>query len=74
MNALPWYDYCMKISVELAEAQRQQLEAVANQLGVSAEELTAAALQDLLAHDQSDFHDTVNRVLKKNTELYRRLA
>jgi len=64
----------MKISVELTEAQREQLEAVANQLGVSAEELAAAVLQDLLAHDQSDFDDTVGRVLKKNSELYRRLA
>jgi|GraSoiStandDraft_16_1057320.scaffolds.fasta_scaffold2119778_2 DNA-binding MarR family transcriptional regulator len=64
----------MKILVELTETQREQLEAFANQLGVSAEELAAAALQDLLAHDQSDFDDTVSRVLKKNSELYRRLA
>ena len=64
----------MKISVELTEAQREQLEAVANQLGVSPEQLAAAALQDLLAHDQSDFDDTISRVLKKNGELYRRLA
>ncbi|HYR89224.1 MAG TPA: hypothetical protein VE422_34425 [Terriglobia bacterium] len=48
----------MKISVELTVAQREQLEAVAKQLGVSPEELAAAALQDLLARSISAFAGT----------------
>jgi hypothetical protein len=41
---------------------------------VSAEDLAAAALRDLLAQREADFQTAAGRVLAKNRELYRRLA
>jgi hypothetical protein len=64
----------MRISVEITEAQRHQLEEASRQLGVPIEQLASAAIGDLLAHDQSDFDSVISRILEKNRELYRRLA
>jgi hypothetical protein len=64
----------MRLSVELTPALEAQLAAVAARLNVSAEELAAAALRDLLAQREADFEGAAGRVLEKNRELYRRLA
>ena len=64
----------MRLSVELTDAQRQHLAALADRLQVSPEMLAAAALRDLLAHREADFEAAAARVLEKNAELYRRLA
>lgn len=50
---------------ETAEAER---------LGLTPEELARAAVADLLASVGEDFEVAAGRVLKKNEELYRRLA
>jgi predicted transcriptional regulator len=64
----------MRLSVELTPALEAQLAAVAARLNVSAEDLAAAALRDLLAQREADFQAVAGRVLEKNRELYRRLA
>ena len=64
----------MRLSVELTPALEAQLAAVAARLNVSAEDLAAAALRDLLARREADFEAVAERVLAKNRELYRRLA
>ena len=64
----------MRLSVELTPALEAQLAAVAARLNVSAEDLAAAALRDLLAEREADFQAAADRVLAKNRELYRRLA
>jgi hypothetical protein len=64
----------MKIAVELTEAQRAALAAVAARLQVAPDELAAAAVRDLLAQSGEDFEQAATRVLEKNRELYRRLA
>ena len=64
----------MRLSVELTPALEAQLAAVAARLNVSAEDLAAAALRDLLAQREADFAAAADRVLAKNRELYRRLA
>jgi hypothetical protein len=64
----------MRLSVELTSALEAQLTAVAARLNVSAEELAAAALRDLVAAREADFQAAAARVLEKNRELYRRLA
>jgi hypothetical protein len=64
----------MRLSVELTGALEAQLAAVAARLNVSAEELAAAALRDLLTVPEPDFQEAAARVLEKNRELYRRLA
>ena len=64
----------MRLSVELTGPLEAQLAAVAARLNVSAEELAAAALRDLLTRPEPDFQEAAARVLEKNRELYRRLA
>ena len=61
----------MKLAIELTEQQAQRLREGATRLGVEPEQLALAAVTDLIA---SDFDAAAQRVLKKNEELYRRLA
>ena len=64
----------MKLSVEVTETEKQKLNEEARRLNVSAEELAAAAVHDLLGQRDADFERAATRVLEKNRELYRRLA
>jgi len=64
----------MKLSVEVTEAEKAKLAEEARRLNVSAEDLAAAAVQDLLGQRDADFERAAARVLEKNRELYRRLA
>jgi hypothetical protein len=64
----------MTLNLELDEQQIQRLQTIANRLNVSVSELAKAAINDLLAKPESDFERAAARVLKKNAELYKRLA
>lgn len=64
----------MTINLELDEQQTQRLQDTARRLNVSVSDLAKAAINDLLAKPDSDFEQAATRVLKKNAELYRRLA
>jgi predicted transcriptional regulator len=64
----------MTLTIELDEEQNQRLEDAARRLNVTAPELARAAINDLLSRQDDDFERTIERVLKKNAELYRRLA
>jgi hypothetical protein len=60
--------------IDLSPAQAEQLRLEAERLGVKPEELATMVIADLLAGSGDDFKTTAERVLKKNEELYRRLA
>ena len=64
----------MKLSFDLTESQSQKLDAAANRLGIPREELAKAALDELLARPEAEFDASVEYVLSKNEELYRRLS
>lgn len=64
----------MKLSIDLSPAQADRLRVEAERLGLTAEDLARAAITDLLASTGEDFTAAAERVLKKNEELYRRLA
>ena len=64
----------MKLSVEITGPIEQQLAEAAKRLNVSADDLAAAAVRDLVAGLDEEFSRVAARVLKKNRELYRRLA
>jgi len=64
----------MKLSIELSDNQGERLEAEAKRLGVAPERLAQAAVTDLLGRRADDFRAAAEHVLRKNTELYRRLA
>ena len=64
----------MRLSLELSASLEAQLASVAARLNVTAEELAAAFLRDLLQEPSPDFDAAATHVLTANRELYRRLA
>jgi hypothetical protein len=64
----------MNVAFELPDAQAEKLRREAERLGVSPADLARAALADLLADPDEAFQAATDRVLRKNEELYRRLA
>jgi hypothetical protein len=64
----------MVLPVELTESQLESLRQRAKALGISPEQLAAAAVADLVAKPSEDFERAAALVLTKNSELYRRLA
>ena len=62
------------ITVHLPDEHVRQLEERAARLQISIEELARLTLEDLLAKPDEEFRLAVQQTLKKNAELYRRLA
>jgi hypothetical protein len=73
-DSCPRYSRRMKLSIDLSPAQAEQLRLEAERLGLTPEDLARAAIADLLTSAGEDFKAAAERVLKKNEELYRRLA
>jgi hypothetical protein len=63
-----------KIIVPLSEERLERLKSIAQQAGVSPEDLARASLEEWLARPREDFQEAADYVLRKNAELYRRLA
>lgn len=64
----------MKITIDLSPAQAERLRHEAERLGLAPEDLARAVLADLLVTREDDFRAAAERLLRKNEELYRRLA
>ena len=62
------------ISITLPDEQARKLEDLAKDAGLSPEELVRAGVVLWLSLPGSDFAEAAAHVLKKNAELYRRLA
>lgn len=64
----------MKVAIELTAGQADLLRQEAARLGVPAEELARAAVVNLLSASAEDFRRAAEQVIRKNAELYERLA
>tara|TARA_R110002020_G_scaffold81934_4_gene203074 strand:+ start:754 stop:969 length:216 start_codon:yes stop_codon:yes gene_type:complete len=64
----------MNLSLELTNEQSIRLNELAGELGVDPLDLARAAINDLLTKPDDDFDRAAQYVLKKNSELYRRLS
>ena len=64
----------MRITIDLTDQQAEQLQKVAEALGVDPGELARAACTDLLSQPSDEFQEAAQYVLKKNRELYERLS
>jgi hypothetical protein len=64
----------MRLTIDLSPTQAERLRHQAELLGIAPEDLARAVLSDLLATRDEDFQAAAGRVLRKNEELYRRLA
>jgi hypothetical protein len=73
-SASSLYSEAMKVTFDLPPAQGEKLQQAAERLGLTPGDLARAALADLLAATDEDFRIAAERVLRKNEELYRRLA
>ncbi len=62
------------ITVNIPDEQIQKLKQLAQYFQVSPEELLRANIEDWLACPKNEFTEAANYVLKKNHELYHRLA
>ncbi len=62
------------ITISLPDEQLRELKQAAWQLKVSPEDLVRVSIEELLARPNESFRQAVDYVLKKNTELYKRLA
>jgi antitoxin FitA len=62
------------ITIGLTDDRALRLKEMAARLGVSPEELVRVSIDELLARPDEEFERAVDYVLKKNAELYRRLA
>jgi predicted transcriptional regulator len=62
------------ITIELPNERLQKLREMAQRLGVSMEELVRVSVEDMLTQPEEQFRKAAQYVLKKNKELYKRLA
>jgi predicted transcriptional regulator len=62
------------ITIEVDQEQLARLQSIAERVGVSVETLARSSLEELLARPDDEFERAADYVLKKNEELYRRLA
>ena len=62
------------ITIDLPEERLQLLQQRADDLGITLEDLVRLSINDVLTRPPEEFQQTIDYVLKKNAELYRRLA
>lgn len=62
------------ITIALSEEHANRLQELASRLHIAPEELVRVSVEELLARPDDQFQQALDQVLKKNAELYRRLA
>jgi hypothetical protein len=62
------------MTLQIDDAKADALRKKAQRVGLEAEQLLAASVDDLIGQPDVDFDEAARRVLSKNRELYRRLA
>jgi RecA-family ATPase len=63
-----------EITIPLQEDQLEALQVLASRYGLSPEEIARVGLEDMLAQPDDVVQRVFDRVIKKNRELYKRLA
>jgi predicted transcriptional regulator len=62
------------ITIVLSEDRLRQLQQIATRFHVTPEELVRISVEELLSRPEEEFRRALEYVLRKNTELYQRLA
>lgn len=63
-----------KITITIQDEHLQKLQDSADRLGVSLENLLLMSVEELINQQEQTFQTATDYVLKKNVELYQRLA
>ncbi|MFN3741189.1 MAG: DNA-binding protein [Anaerolineales bacterium] len=62
------------VTIVLSDDRLKELQQIATRFHVTPEELVRVSLEELLSRPEEDFRRALEYVLRKNTELYQRLA
>ncbi len=62
------------LNVPISDDQATRLQALADRVGLSVEELLRGRIDQFLDRTESEFDSAADYVLRKNAELYKRLA
>lgn len=62
------------LTITVSDERLEQLREAAARLGISPEDLARAGVEDLLARPDEALQQAVDYVVRKNADLYRRLA
>ncbi len=62
------------ITVSISDERLIKLEEKADRLGITLKDLVLLGIDEILSRPDEDFLQAVDYVMKKNAELYRRLA
>ncbi len=62
------------ITIPISDERLERLKALAKEAGTTPEELARVGLEEWLAKPREDFVRAADYVMRKNAELYRRLA
>jgi predicted transcriptional regulator len=62
------------ITITLSDDRLHQLKEIAARFQIAPEELARVGIEELLSRPDETFQREIDTVLKKNAELYRRLA
>jgi predicted transcriptional regulator len=62
------------ITINISDTRLKKLQQLANESGVSPEELLCASVEEWLSGSKDEFDQAASYILKKNAELYQRLA
>ncbi len=64
----------MDMTLSISEDRFEKLKDVANLFNIKPEDLVCISIDELLSRPDENFQKTVDYVLKKNADLYQRLA
>lgn len=62
------------LTIRFSDDTADRLEALAQRLGISEEDLVRSSVEEQLRSLDDDFEEAAEHVLAKNADLYRRLA
>ena len=62
------------ITIEIPDTQLKKLQQLAQENGISLEDLLRVSIDEWLSYPKSEFVQASSYVLKKNAQLYQRLA
>jgi len=62
------------LTIQLSDETADRLEALAEQFGMSLEEVAQVSLDDQIKRLDREYEEAAEEVLSKNAELYRRLS
>jgi len=62
------------LTIALSEERLLKLQEIARRFQIAPEELVRVSIEELLLLPEEDFRQALDKVLRKNAELYKRLA